>query len=776
MHQIVFGIVIGILSTIAQAGSWPMPAEPSPTAGFPHNIRVCEDVSGEPTIRDIALLASSSDSCFVPLEGGSRLLVKARAVQWLEIEAGNETPAPLALRLLLGSPGLQRIDFYRQQEAGWHHAQAGEGVPASAHEHVSRLPSYPFVLAPAERTRIFVRMQSSRPVALWPRLQTERAYQELEDQGRLWDGLLFGGLLALAWGALLISAFSRRLPFLILALQCVGIALYEAAMRGYAKRYLWPESTVWADRSTMVLGYGSTALFIAFLISVSAHEKIAMPWRRHFIALAALECLMAVAAALGSLDALGRIGMALNLLVGLSVVAAACVLLTRMVPTGRLMLLTAGFVMLHLVLRTTEHFGWTPSFFQQIGNGDVSTNPLIALIGLGINLTLMAAWINHARLQRKAAHDELDKWQQQEQHRLQDEVARQTHALNQALAYADAKNRQRSEMLGYISHDLRAPLATMLGYARRLGQTAPAQQGPYLRAIERSAHYQITLIDELLEYAKGELQPLQIVSEPVQTQAFLEDIVQHALSLSAQQHNEFVFRPATPLPASVSVDGRRLRQVLLNLLSNAAKFTRHGTIQLIVGAERADGAWLLRFAVVDTGIGIEPKAQASVFNAFTQFGTKGSGVGLGLFIGQRIVEGMGGELLVNSAPGEGSQFSFAIRAQGVDDTLIARDALCALSGRRSARPPAPPRAPYPLPPAHARMALATFARDGRLTDIEAWVDGLADSAPAYPEFLRDIRAALQILDLARIESLALSTPPGASATGPCAPEDPVGTA
>ena len=173
----------------------------------------------------------------------------------------------------------------------------------------------------------------------------------------------------------------------------------------------------------------------------------------------------------------------------------------------------------------------------------------------------------------------------------------------------DSQRRNETETLSYIGHDLRAPLATIVGYTRLLSRTGTPEQARHIRAIERSASYQLTLIDEILEYAKHELKPLEIHSEPVRIAALLDDLIQQADSLSRQQNNQFEFEAGTPLPALVSTDPRRVQQILLNLISNAAKFTRNGLIRLTVGVSTNDGAASLVFAVTDSGEGIDPKSR-----------------------------------------------------------------------------------------------------------------------------------------------------------------------
>ncbi len=275
-------------------------------------------------------------------------------------------------------------------------------------------------------------------------------------------------------------------------------------------------------------------------------------------------------------------------------------------------------------------------------------------------------------------------------------AAMQTSALNAelkaALTDAQTKDRQKVEVLGYVGHDLRAPLATISGYSALLLADADEKQRKLLQTIQRNAKYQLDLIDELLEYAKGELQPLAVQPVATELPRLLDDVSEYAMALCAQQNNGFRCDASGQMPRQIILDGRRLQQVLLNLLSNAAKFTRNGAVTLSVAIEPEGAASTLHLAVSDTGIGIDLSHGVDIFGAFQRMQAASGGTGLGLFISQRIVAAMGGTLSVTSSPGQGSTFSFTLTAPVIDASCAGwvptaqRDA----EARAPARPP-PPR-------------------------------------------------------------------------------------
>ena len=327
-----------------------------------------------------------------------------------------------------------------------------------------------------------------------------------------------------------------------------------------------------------------------------------------------------------------------------------------------------------------------------------------------------------------------------------------------ASAAAEASGKHGAETLSYIGHDLRAPLATIVGYTRLLRQTGTPEQAEHLRAIERSASYQLTLIDEILEFATHELRPLDIQRAPVELAGLLEDVAQQAYILGLQQGNRFELQAQNELPALVSTDTRRLQQVLLNLISNAAKFTRGGLISLTVRARPAEGATVLEFAVSDSGQGIDPQLQPSVFEAFVQGEARPGSAGLGLYIARSIVKNLGGDLRLESRPGAGSRFSFEIPVTSLSRATVAPAALQAATRPQAAADAAPAAAMPSLPPAAIREDLAQMARAGGLSDIEDWLRRHAEteSGRQHADYYEAVRAALQRLDFQRIESMALA--------------------
>jgi signal transduction histidine kinase len=237
---------------------------------------------------------------------------------------------------------------------------------------------------------------------------------------------------------------------------------------------------------------------------------------------------------------------------------------------------------------------------------------------------------------------------------LEQVVAVRTGQLQQAL-------RARNRLLAHISHDLRSPLAGIIDSVRQWRAGATAHDYP--RLIERSAHQQLELIDELLEFSRDELTELELIDAPGHLHGFLHDVAEQAALLAERQKNRLDCRFADNLPALVRVDFRRLRQVLMNLLGNAAKFTHDGRILFTVTATSAlPGKTRLHFAIEDNGIGIAPGEREHLLLPFARGGNaaRHDGSGLGLSIVAQLLAHMDSRLQIDDAPDGGSRFGFAL--------------------------------------------------------------------------------------------------------------------
>ncbi|MCS6128550.1 response regulator [Shewanella baltica] len=236
--------------------------------------------------------------------------------------------------------------------------------------------------------------------------------------------------------------------------------------------------------------------------------------------------------------------------------------------------------------------------------------------------------------------------------------------LRESKYLAEAANRAKSMFLANMSHEIRTPMNAVLGMLQLIKSTElSTQQHDYTSKAQIAAKSLLNLINDILDYSKIEAGKLELEQQPFNTESLLREL-DVVLSPSLDKKNiELLFDVDSALPAAVEGDRLRLQQVLVNLTSNAIKFTTEGEVVLQLALlQLQDKKARVRFSVRDTGIGISPSQQQRIFEGFTQAEASTTrqygGTGLGLVISKRIVELMGGELQLQSEPGKGSRFWF----------------------------------------------------------------------------------------------------------------------
>ena len=241
---------------------------------------------------------------------------------------------------------------------------------------------------------------------------------------------------------------------------------------------------------------------------------------------------------------------------------------------------------------------------------------------------------------------------------------------------AEAASRAKSEFLASMSHELRTPLNAVLGYAQLLtrGGGLSPRQARGLDVIHQSGQHLLALINDILDLARIEAGRTELNPQPVNLSSCLQTVVNLMQVKASEKQLAFVFDAGAGLPHAVLVDERRLRQVLLNLLGNAIKFTDSGRVTLRVGAEPRGAAQVqLRLEVEDTGVGMRAEDLGRIFKPFEQVGDvqrRSGGTGLGLAITRALVNDMGGQVQVSSEFGRGSLFQVELPlpvVQAADD-------------------------------------------------------------------------------------------------------------
>jgi len=647
-------------------GGWasgaPLVVGEQPRQSLADHLELLLDPTGE---LDLAAVQAAQ---FQPAPSAAPGLGYRTGAVWARIQLVNGSRQPQPRWLVLQWPFQQSCTLWLLRADGrLEHSASGAQWPVAERPLPSRQILFPISLESGEQVTLYLRLAGRsatvadfalwRPAAYADALQLEAAVKYL----------LLGSTLVVVIYSVLGWQARQRVAMLGVGAAQLLLVVATAQLDGFGFLFIPAGEAGWPAR---LLNLCIVPIFFFHLVFI--REFLHLPQTFPRLArvtegLALLTLMLMPLPLLGVAPALiAKLGFTLIFCLSAVSVAAA---MGRVPGAGGYLLAWGGLWGAALV-RSATVLGLLPQlpFSSQL--------PLfgVAVAGAALSYSLHQD-IRRVRLAAETDRLRLQDLEQGERERLAAAVDRRTRELDEALARAESANRAKSAFLSMVSHELRTPLHTILGYTRLLRKQSAEEVAARLAIVENSGNQLLRLIEDVLEFSRGEMRAVQLSPEPLALRSLAEQLEEASRPLAAERGNQLAIDLQAGLPVAVEVDEQRLGQVLLNLLANACKYTEQGRIWLRMerldagGAEAATA--VVRFAVEDNGIGIAPKAQAQIFEPFFRVvgEQRQSGVGLGLAIARQLVRVMGGEIELESTPGQGSRFHFSLTLPVAEEPL-----------------------------------------------------------------------------------------------------------
>lgn len=576
------------------------------------------------------ILAVAQGACSLqPMAGVKRGVGVDRRAFWLRLNLSNPSPEQVVRWIEVGHPRLEEVTlFLPRGDGGWSRRDTGIRTPMAERDEVARAYGVlALSLPPGSEQTVWLRVASRTLIDLTATLWAPTDFFAPFGLKMVSVSLALGGLLVTVALSLLAFIMTRERMYLYFSVAMLGECNLELFRSGLLIRYFWPfDVPLPIEIIPLSSGVGIAAFMAFFHVFLLEARLYFVRTYRVFLALGLLTLTTLVWSILVVYQPTLWTLLA-NLWIAVGVVFAIAAWRHGSRPAGILLLSFTLLAALEL-LRLSAVLGW--SIFPW---SETLAGPWALVIATPVILTSL--------FQRSR------EWR--------DRAAR-----------AEGEAAAKTRFLAQMSHELRSPLDAILGNAQLLARRqAEPQMLEGLHSIERSGRHLLGMIDELLDHARAEAGKLRLNRTPVDLTVFLQHFALNAQVTAAAAGNRFVL--ASPvLPSGFwLLDERRLRQVLDNLLINAVRHTRDGSICLKCGLSLLPNAQAcLTLAVSDTGEGIAPSDQARIFLPFER-GTNtthdgGKGSGMGLAIARQLVNAMGGELLLESTPGAGACFRFSL--------------------------------------------------------------------------------------------------------------------
>jgi signal transduction histidine kinase/CheY-like chemotaxis protein len=586
------------------------------------------DHTTELTIDDIRQIWVNQPDRFQPFTGDGMALhlgYTSDAV-WFKTSIHNTMERDHEVVFDIDYPHVNRVHVFQFRDGELVAQQVGgDAYPLDVRHYRSRSIAFPAQLAAGSTDEFYFRVRTPGLVSLPVTVHSESSFFQHQHVTDLILYSIFGLYLGFFIYHLMVFAGNRELVYLAFGAATLGRLAYDLYASGEGQ-FLTSSAILWNNLAFAYLGCIAAAAALWFHAEFLNLRKNS---RAHYYGIMGYALVFLLGAQYGYF-----VDYYFFLVIGLLQLALPIVLCASALPwvlrgyrPAKIYLFGSALTLISIFLSNLSLLGLTPT---------VPNLPIYSALGFALSFVVFSFSVS-SKIK---------------------ELSKQQQAAVYEAESARARDSAKSEFLAHMSHEIRTPLNGVLGMIQLLSSTRlDREQTNYLKVINSSGRTLLNIVNDILDYSKIEAGRLSLERVPFEMREVCSEM-ESLFSQTGKQGVEFTVSVDPALPRWVSGDPARIRQILINLISNAYKFTNEGHIDLVV--RRLDGTDTYRLSVTDTGIGISEQCQQRLFNSFEQtrddIHRQYGGTGLGLAISKRLTEAMGGTIGVESETGLGSTF------------------------------------------------------------------------------------------------------------------------